>query len=64
MDQPENTSHTSTNPRLSDDQLAADYPAVLKLVTALEDVARRDPSQGVGALANALAEYFRTPDAE
>jgi hypothetical protein len=37
---------------------------VHKLVLSLEDVARRDPSPGVAQVAGALAEYFRTPDAE
>lgn len=54
----------STKPLLSDEQLAADYPAVGELVTKLEDIARRDPSQGVSTLARALADYFRTPDAQ
>ena len=56
-------SNSSQSPHLSDEQLAADYPAVAKLVGQLEDIAARDPSQGVAGIASALAEYFRTPDA-
>lgn len=59
---PEDVSITSPNPSLSDEQLAASHPAVLVLVREVEDVARRDPSQGVQQLAQALSAYFRTPD--
>lgn len=54
----------STKPLLSDEALAADFPAVAALVTKLEGIAARDPSQGVQDIARAVAEYFRTPDAE
>jgi hypothetical protein len=47
---------------LTDEQLAEHLPAVGKLVAALEDVAAREPNQGVVKIASALAEYFRTPD--
>ncbi|VTU20734.1 hypothetical protein SRS16CHR_02703 [Variovorax sp. SRS16] len=51
----------STNTPLTDAQLAESHPAVLVLVSKLDDIARREPG-GVAALAQAMAEYFRTPD--
>lgn len=59
---PENE-NTSTQKRLTDDELTAAYPAVLALVLRVEDVARRAPDPSVGELASALADYFRNPDA-
>lgn len=54
----------STKPLLSDAELAETFPAVARLVSKLEGTAARDPSQGVQDIARALAEYFRTPDAQ
>lgn len=56
------TLDTQTNQSLSDEQLKADFPAVAKLVGTLEDIGRRDPSQGVQEITAALVAYFRTPD--
>lgn len=49
--------------RLTDEQLEAISPALVKLVRALEDIASREPSPSVVAGFAALTEYFRTPDA-
>lgn len=53
---------------LSDAQLVAISPALGELVTKLEDVAANaryasDPRTGSTLIAQALAAYFRTPDA-
>ena len=53
---------TSTNPSLSDEQLAELHPALAGLVGKLEGIAARDPNQGTKEIASALVEYFRTPE--
>jgi hypothetical protein len=55
---------TSTNPPLSDAQLAEGWPAAYRLVKKLEDIAARDAAGGVVGIAASLVEYFRTQDAE
>lgn len=47
---------------LTDEELSALSPALSKLVGELEDIARREPSPSVSAIASNLAAYFRTPD--
>lgn len=59
----ENVTTGSTSLSLSDEQLAADYPAVSKLVTKLDDIAKRTPAPELAAALAAFGEYFRTPDA-
>lgn len=47
---------------LNDEQLSSINPALLTLVQRLEGIAQREPSANVAGIAEALAEYFRTPD--